>query len=219
MTKAQEVALTVSALPTSLPRELHLWVQSLNLTYKISNPKRDLSNGWVCAEILQRYFPDDIEMYQFDNGFKLEKKQNNWLHLAKLAKRKQLDLTQKDFDPVIHCAPNAALALLKKLYSALTEKELHDEPAEVQLQQRKDEAASRPEYLRATIAQKMKEHEVQRIQDKLFQTTTALSIAQAHVSQRKDERFETGFNKTKMTGLYEQKQLRTALKQSVNGEP
>jgi len=38
----------------SLPRELHVWLQSLNLTYKISNPKRDLSNGWLFAEILQR---------------------------------------------------------------------------------------------------------------------------------------------------------------------
>jgi len=28
-----------------------------------------------------RYHPEDIEMYQYDNGFKLDKKVNNWEHL------------------------------------------------------------------------------------------------------------------------------------------
>jgi len=91
-----------------LPRELHQWVQSLNLTYKISNPKRDLSNGWVFAEIVSRYYPDELEMYQFDNGFKLDKKTNNWEHLARFFKKKHIDVEYADYDPVIHCAPNAA---------------------------------------------------------------------------------------------------------------
>jgi len=204
-TKTSDVALTVTSISQSLPRELHMWIMSLNLTYKITNPKRDLSNGWVFAEILQRYFPDDIEMYQFDNGFKLEKKQNNWIHLSKFFKRKELDITVKDFEPVIHCAPNAALALLKKVYTMLTEKEINDEPAEVQIQQMRDEAQNRPEYLRATITQKMKEHEIQRIEDKVNMTQTALNIAQDHVTKRKDERFETGFNKTRQTGYFAHK--------------
>ena len=60
-----------SQAPLSLPRELTQWIQSLNLTYKISNAKRDLANGWVYAEILSRYYPKELEMYQFDNSFKL----------------------------------------------------------------------------------------------------------------------------------------------------
>ncbi len=77
----------------TLPRELHIWLQSLNLTYKITNPKRDLSNGWLFAEIFSRQFPDEIEMYQYDNAFKLEKKINNWEHLAKFFKRKNIPIT------------------------------------------------------------------------------------------------------------------------------
>lgn len=45
------------------------------------NPKRDLANGWVFAEILCRHFPEEVEMYQYDNGFKLATKKNNWEHL------------------------------------------------------------------------------------------------------------------------------------------
>jgi hypothetical protein len=68
-------------LGSHLPREVHIWLQSLNLTYKIMNPKRDLANGWVFAEILCRHFPEEVEMYQYDNGFKLQTKKNNWEHL------------------------------------------------------------------------------------------------------------------------------------------
>ena len=53
-------------------------------------------------------------MYQFDNGFKLEKKRNNWEHLQKFFKRNAIGVTVADWDPVMHCAPQAAYELLKK---------------------------------------------------------------------------------------------------------
>jgi hypothetical protein len=55
-------------------------------------------------------------MYQFDNGFKLDKKLNNWEHLQKFFKRKSVPVEFADYDPVIHCAPDAAYKLLKKFY-------------------------------------------------------------------------------------------------------
>ena len=109
--------------PMSLPRELVQWIQSLNLTYKITNPKRDLSNGWIYAEILSRYYPKELEMYQFDNSFKLDKKLNNWEHLNKFLKKKEIVLTSAEYEPVQHCAPNAAYALLRKFYTLLTGRE------------------------------------------------------------------------------------------------
>ncbi len=109
-----------------MPRELHIWLQSLNLTYKISNPKRDLSNGFLFAEIFNRYFPNDIEMYQIDNGFKLGVKENNWTFMQKLFKRKGIPIDFNDYDGVIHCAHNASYNLLKKVYTILTGKELEE---------------------------------------------------------------------------------------------
>jgi len=80
----------------------------------------------------------------------------------------------------------------------------------------RDEEQNKPEYLRATITQKMKEHELQRIADKLSMTNTAMNIAQEHVIKRKDERFETGFNKTRQTGLFAQRQMQQTLKYTQN---
>jgi len=116
----------------TLPRELHVWLHSLNLTYKVSNPKRDFTNGWLFAEIIARYHPGKIEMYQFDNVFKLDKKVNNWVHLAKLFTKLEIKVTFEDYDPVIHCAPNAAYRLLKKLYKELTGREVNDQLENIQ---------------------------------------------------------------------------------------
>jgi len=62
-------------------------------------------------------------MYQYDNGFKLEKKVNNWEYLSRFFKRKAINIEFADYDPVIHCAPEAGYKLLKKLYKLLTGRE------------------------------------------------------------------------------------------------
>jgi hypothetical protein len=153
----------MNLLAATLPREVNIWLQSLNLTYKIQNPKRDLSNGWVFAEILCRHFPSEVEMYQFDNGFKLEKKRNNWEHLQKFFNRKGIPVTVTDWDPVMHCAPNAAYELLKKFYSILKGRTINDDPQPIQEHYLMD--AEDPEFARPTISKKMKERELVRIPD------------------------------------------------------
>ena len=60
----------------------------------------------------------------------------------------------------------------------------------------------------------MKENEIQRRPDNLRMTNTALNIANEHVNKRKDERFETGFNKTRQTGYFAHKQIERNLKYS-----
>jgi hypothetical protein len=82
---------------TSLPRELIVWLTSLNLSYKITNPKRDLSNGYVFAEIFNRYFPNEIEMYTVDNGMKLAIKENNWDFLQRFFNKKKIPISFEDW--------------------------------------------------------------------------------------------------------------------------
>jgi len=190
---------------TAIPREVHIWLQSLNLTYKIHNPKRDLANGWVFAEILSRYHPDQVEMYQFDNGFKLEKKRNNWEHLQKFFKRNAIGVTVADWDPVMHCAPQAAYELLKKFYTLLTEREVHDDLQPIQEQYRQD--AQDPEYAKATIAKKMKERELARIPDEKVQQDMAKTVITSHNEMLRTDRIvnpdrykQTTFGRTRLTG-------------------
>jgi hypothetical protein len=176
----------MNLLASALPREVHIWLQSLNLTYKIQNPKRDLANGWVFAEILARHYPDQVEMYQFDNGFKLEKKRNNWEHLQKFFKRNNIGVTVADWDPVMHCAPDAAYALLKKFYTLLTGREIYDDLQPIQEQYLQD--AQDPEYAKPTIAKKMKERELARIPDEKVQQDMAKTIITSHNEVLRTER-------------------------------
>lgn len=68
----------------SLSREHHRWLLSLNLSTSVRNPRRcvahkrpehflrltptlsDLSNGYLVAEILSRYWPSEVALHSFD---------------------------------------------------------------------------------------------------------------------------------------------------------
>ena len=84
-----------------LPRELAKWLQSLDLSYKIKNISRDLSNGFCVAEILSRYpvpfvtsLPYDVTNYyrvnmqEFSNGISFSERTTNWKHITEILTKK-----------------------------------------------------------------------------------------------------------------------------------
>ena len=74
-----------------------------------------------------------------------------------------MPITKVDWEPVIHCAPTASYELLKKFYALLRGRDINDTLQPIQEQYLQD--AVDPEYAKPTIAKKMKEKELVRIED------------------------------------------------------
>jgi hypothetical protein len=157
---------------------------SLDLSFVLKNPKRDLCNGFMTAEICSRYYPKDINILNFENGTRLAAKVDNWEQLYKFFKKKQFGILKQDFDPVIHCAPGAAVVFILKLYQVLTKKMPKlIEPAPP------DEMI--PPYQRHTASYRLKDHEIDRIADRVDRTMRAIdTLGMYHDERRYHKSYE-----------------------------
>lgn len=161
-----------------LPREIIKWLQSLDLSFCVKNPKRDFSNGYLVAEILSRYYPKDISMNSFENGTRLAAKCDNWEQIYKVFKRKGLNIAKQEFDAVIHCAPGAAPAFIFHLYNVLTKRTVREfQPQET--------GAALPAFMRDTASKRLKDHEIARIQDNVERTIRAIDTLGYYQEERR----------------------------------
>ena len=109
----------------SLSRELHLWLQSLDLSTPIKQPRRDFSNGYLIAEVLSRYHPTAIDLHHYRRASSLDSKLSNWAQLERSLQRLQLDLPKPCIDALLHAQPQAHVVVLTMLYEQLTGKAVH----------------------------------------------------------------------------------------------
>ncbi|MCO5580960.1 hypothetical protein L7F22_034834 [Adiantum nelumboides] len=116
----------------ALRRDVLQWLVSLNLSFPIKNIKRDFSNGFLVAEILSRYFPQDVQMHSFDYGLKLAKKKDNWDQLRKIFWAKDFPFFQDEIENIINCGPHdGAGPFLERLYGFLTHRRYKPEDCDV----------------------------------------------------------------------------------------
>eukprot|EP01063_Lacrimia_lanifica_P037925 TRINITY_DN7942_c0_g3_i1.p1 TRINITY_DN7942_c0_g3~~TRINITY_DN7942_c0_g3_i1.p1 ORF type:complete len:749 (+),score=293.44 TRINITY_DN7942_c0_g3_i1:92-2338(+) len=107
----------------SLPREVLKWVQSLDLSYSLKNPKRDFSNGFLVAEILSKYWKG-VPMHSIDNGTAVRIKKDNWETINKILVAKNVAIPREMVDGVILAKDNAAVEFVCELYTLLTARKL-----------------------------------------------------------------------------------------------
>lgn len=181
---------------SGLPREVIKWLQSLDLTYSIKNVRRDFSNGYLIAEILAWYYPQDIEMHSFSNGTSLQTKLGNWQQLERFFTKEKLDVAKEFIEGTIHCKPGAANTLLERVYSLLTNRILHYLPAQQHPCDFSDSTyqTQLPPYARSTAAKSIKNNiastELTTEPDRIVCMHKAETIMQQHFQQRKQEKEE-----------------------------
>uniref|UniRef100_A0A8C5Q8T0 Spermatogenesis-associated protein 4 n=1 Tax=Leptobrachium leishanense TaxID=445787 RepID=A0A8C5Q8T0_9ANUR len=109
---------------TGVPREVIRWLQSLDLSFCPKNFRRDVSNGFITAEIFSWYFPEDISFHSYENGTSLATKLGNWSQLEKFFLKRNLNISKELIDGTIHCKPGAAELFLQDIYVMLTNKRI-----------------------------------------------------------------------------------------------
>ena len=149
-----------------------------NIFIIINFLNRDLSNGFIVAEILGRYFPKEINIYTYDNGLRIDRKIDNWEQITKVLQKKDFILTKEQFEPIIYYAPEAALKFLKRLYELLLGKKF---PEPVKLQQQEP----KPHFAKPTALILSRDRELVRIIDKDRQKAKTLFVLTNHTEQNK----------------------------------
>ncbi|RNA11136.1 spermatogenesis-associated 4-like isoform X2 [Brachionus plicatilis] len=118
---------------SGLSRSVVKWIQSLDLTFQIKNPKWDLTNGFLVAEIFSWYYPDEIKMFTFNNGKSLDSKLSNWSLIKKFITKNEMDISNELIDGTIHCKEGAAVLLLENLYQFLTNRPIQKAQLEYEI--------------------------------------------------------------------------------------
>jgi hypothetical protein len=153
----------------------------------------DLSNGYLVAEILSWYFPQEIEISRFLNVSSLKLKLANWTYLKKFMKQKHLPISDAYIDAVMHNKEGAAVLLLQALYQLLTNRQLKVITANPQIDFTDHSYQSQlPDHARATAVQairsNLKGSELQVITNIVTRRQLAQNIVNRHTENRSQAR-------------------------------
>ncbi|KAI9103100.1 hypothetical protein DFS34DRAFT_607456 [Phlyctochytrium arcticum] len=109
-------------MPLTTPREVLKWLQSLDLSYPIRNPKRDFANGFLIAEIFGRFYPNEtlLDVERYYTGDSIPQKMQNWDQLEKFFKKNGLAIPREATMAIMTCQMDAATLFICNLYTLFT---------------------------------------------------------------------------------------------------
>ncbi|KAI0216628.1 Spermatogenesis-associated protein 4 [Lamellibrachia satsuma] len=180
---------------SGLPREVLKWLQSLDLSWQIKCPKWDFSNGYLLAEIFSWYFPQDIEMHNYNTGDSLFSKQLNWTILKLFIKRCKLDIPNDYIEATLHCKEGGAVLLMERVYQILTNRQIRKVVPEYEIDFTDNAYQQRlPMHARTTVAMSLKNNlrltELLADRNNILAQEKAQVIINSHIERRKQERHE-----------------------------
>lgn len=118
----------------TLPREVLKWMQGLDLSYSVKDYRKDMSNGFLIAEIISRYEPGRIPMHAFENTQNNARRDNNWSQLQLFFKKhsiRDIQITQEEYSNIMNQKDQKSEQLYQfvcRLYSICTKRNLTENP-------------------------------------------------------------------------------------------
>ena len=149
-----------------LHRDIVRWLQGLDLTYSLRNPIRDLSNGYVVAEILMRYYGSEIPMHSIVPGTSSSIKEDNWRQLSHIFALKNIHVEQSAIHDCINQRKGAAVIILSELFRVFKKDPLREVCSSGNTPEIRT-GHSLPHYAKATAAFKVKDSNIERTVDEL----------------------------------------------------
>ena len=200
-----------------LPRPIIKWLDSLDLAYSIRNPRRDIANGFIIAEILARRYPTEINIYTIYNGLQTDQKRDNWELISKLLSKKEFPLKKEEYEQIYNYVPDVAYRFLIRLYEFLNGRKLpgivtkpgkhteqppkeatlnpnnNSKKLEIILNESKRNRENLPSYAKPTAALLTRDRELTRIIDNREKFSKTTQILEEHYQKNRSEK-QTSFS-------------------------
>jgi hypothetical protein len=150
----------------SLPRIVIRWLQNLDLTYSVRNPTRDFSNGFLIAEILERYYGSEVPLHSIHCATGLAIKEDNWAQISQIFARKNIGISQDTINDCINQRNRAAVSLVSELFQSLENIPICEPcPPKPTVDHGTERKIVSPHYAKATASFKVKDSNIERTVD------------------------------------------------------